>query len=171
MAEGRFGSSAIRGVLQICGEIIMRIIPVILLTILCISCQHGRSLHAAKTLSSGSNEIVHLELCQFGANLYFFQTTRAELNSAPKWRANADFPPLAPRKAEAAALKEAQRIDPSIDKWVRESICLRELDDDCWCYQIRFYPLVPMAGLPQRLDVPVLMNGQVVHATTEPRKK
>jgi hypothetical protein len=98
------------------------------------------------------------------------QTTQAILTKSPRWKENADFPPLPPRKAETAALQEAKRLCPEVNSWALEYVKLRQITDECWCYMVCFRRTdVAFTGLPDtslELEIPVLMNGQAIAGST-----
>src|SRR5690349_17206791 len=97
-------------------------------TLACVSCQHARP-HSIRNLQTGSNdtEAINLSLSEFERVLYCFQVTPAVIRMAPEWKKNAPFPPLSPRRAEAAALLEARRLRPDVEKWHRDVIILSEI--------------------------------------------
>lgn len=137
----------------------------------CASCKHPRGQSVSnQPASAEDSEVVTLSLPDFEGTLYFFQTTRGSLRATPKWKTDAAFPPLSPRRAETAALKRAQQVRPDVQKWYRESISLMESGDDAWFYLVRFWQGdVGITGLPHFLDVPVLMDGRALPAITKPK--
>ena len=111
-----------------------------------------------------------LDLSEFEGTVYFFETTEAVLNSAPRWNTNAAFPPLSPRKAEEVARAEAQRLRPDVTAWRLDTIELRPIIDDCWCYVAELSRAdIAFTGKPYFLKIPVLMNGQAVQGATQQR--
>ena len=116
------------------------------------------------------SDTVALGLSVFEGKTYFFETTEAVLNGTPRWNTNADFPPLSPRKAEAAARSEAQQLRPDVATWWLETIELRPIIDGCWCYAVRLTRGdVAITGMPYFLTVPVLMSGQAVQGALQQR--
>jgi hypothetical protein len=152
----------------------MRWLLLLLLLACCASCQHPRR-QSSQTVTVGvvdGDEIRTLSLPEFEGALYFFQTAQSALAKTPRWRPQAEFPPLSPRKAEAAALQRAQQIRPDVRKWRRESISLHESGDGDWYYLVTFWRGdIAIAGLPYFLQVPVLMDGHALPATINPKKK
>jgi hypothetical protein len=117
-------------------------------------------------------EMVTLCLPDFEGVLFFFQTTRGHLRKTPMWKPEVEFPPLSPRKAEAAALQRARQIRPDVIKWHLDSICLHESGDDAWFYIVTFSRGdIVTAGLPSFLQVPVLMDGEALPPTRTPKKE
>lgn len=145
----------------------MRYIALTLLLSCCTSCQHtGTHSRVDRKVRIDQGERVNLSLSEFEGALYFFETTEAVLNAAPRWKKGSEFPPLSPRKAMAVALDEAKRIRPDVSKWNMESVSLSQHGDDeeeCWVYCVRFSRGdIVITGLPFYLDVPVLMSGEAV---------
>ena len=151
----------------------MRFFILILIATLCASCQQPRSQsRSQQPTSTGDAELVILSLSDFEGALYFFQTTRGSLRATPRWKSGAEFPPLSPRRAAEVALQRAQQIRPDVRKWHRASICLHQSDDYTWFYLVRFWRAdISIAGSPYFLDVPVLMDGRALPATTRPKEK
>ena len=151
----------------------MRFCILSLIVALCASCQHARIQSRSQQPASAEDaELVTLSLPDFEGVLYFFQTTRGSLRATPKWKSDAEFPPLSPRRAEEVALQRAQQMRPDVLKWHRENISLQESDHDAWFYLVRFWRGDrAITGLPHFLDVPVLMDGRALPATTKPGKK
>lgn len=145
---------------------------VAILAVCCVSCQHVPQTGREPTSPSQRSEVLHLvPPCEFEGEVFYFDFESSALDSAPKWSAKADFPPLSPRKAEAVALNWAQSVRPDVTKWLLESISLEPrngLDDDgCWYYVVTFSRGdIAVTGLPYFLRVPVLMSGRVVQALT-----
>ena len=111
-----------------------------------------------------------LDVSEFEGNVWFFETTEAVLNRTPRWETNAEFPPLSPRKAEVAARAEAQRLRPDVKVWSLDTVELRPVIDDCWCYVVGLHRGdIAITGKPYFLKVPVLMNGQAVQGALEQR--
>ena len=130
----------------------MRLYPFVLIPVLLAACksEHVDGLFAQvgtkAPISNNAEEPLHfgvgyfngkrtdtvaLGVSEFEGKVYFFETTEAVLNGTPRWKTNADFPPLSPRKAEAAARNEALRLRPDIEEWLLESIKLRKVLDEC----------------------------------------
>ena len=162
----------------------MRIAFVILVSVLCAGCQHqnarGRESQMkmigtaaedrpepldfpVKHVNGKASHVVSLGLSDCEGKIYFFETREVVLNGTPRWRTNADFPPLAPREAEAAGRREVQRLRPDVAEWTRLDIELHQIINDCWCYNVCFLRGdVSYTGSPPVIKVPVLMNGQAV---------
>lgn len=141
----------------------------------CVSCQHPRSASQPQAANSvGDSEIVNLGLSEFEGSLYFFRTSRGSLRKAAKWNKSAEFPPLSPQRAQEAAWNRVRQIRPDVRRWHRESISLHPFgnslylfDTDEWFYIVKFSRAdVPVTGVPYYLDVPVLMDGRAVPAST-----
>jgi hypothetical protein len=149
-----------------------RLTFLVVLAIFCASCQHpGAYSDRSPITRNDDTEVVTLSLSQFEQVLYFFQATRGEIRRTPEWRQDSAFPPLSPRLAETAALLEAGRLRPDVQKWHRESISLQETWDGRWMYVVRLWRGdVAYTGLPPFLDVPVLMDGHAIEGATKERK-
>jgi hypothetical protein len=81
----------------------------------------------------------------------------------PAWTADAESPPLAPRRAEQLAIEKFRHLVADNIKWKRESITLEDAGDGLhWIYIVRFTYAGISAGLSPRLDVVVLMDGTVL---------
>lgn len=146
-----------------------------LLTFLCISCQSTRQVTEQAT-QHGNGKLEDLSVSEFEGRLYFFYVNSSDLDSGPKWLGSAPFPPLSPRHAESAARAEAQRIRPDVTKWLLDSIKLvpiRSLDNpEVWYYCVRLWRGdIAITGLPYFLEIPVLMDGRAVAASTKERPK
>ena len=142
------------------------------LSLLLVCCTSCRTANSPATVSPDPSDadIVTLGIPEFEGALYFFQTTRGVLRQTPQWKPEAEFPPLSPRRAERAALQRAQQLRPDVKKWHRESICLRESAGDAWYYEVTFWRGdIAITGLPSLLRVPVLMDGQALPATADPK--
>ena len=149
----------------------------ILIAMFCASCQHPRSQsqsHAANSVED--SEMVNLSMSQFEGVLYFFRTSRGSLRKTPKWNRSAEFPPLSPRRAQEAAWNRVRQLRPDVRSWYRESISLHpfgnslyDFNTDEWFYVVQFSRAdVPVTGVPFYLDVPVLMDGRALTASTGP---
>jgi hypothetical protein len=139
----------------------------LLLASLCLSCKTPtNSWHAPPNPDTGSNISVGA-ICEFEGKLYFFVAPDEVLKSTPKWRPHSDFPPLPPRRAKAIAIGEAQRLRPDIPGWRLDNIELRQAYDDWWYYTVSLIRSDFIMGKPALMQVPVLMNGEAVHGTTE----
>jgi len=149
----------------------MRLLPILFLVACCLSCHApGNSGRAPPKSDSGTN-FVGLAVCEFEGKVYFFEATAEVLATTPKWNAATDFPPLSPRRAEAVAIAEARRLCPDVPGWKPDNIALRQLDGDFWYYAVSLYSAGLVIGRPHVLEVPVLMNGEAVHGTTEQKWK
>jgi hypothetical protein len=151
----------------------MRFYSFILLAMCCTSCHHAhRALSTDKPATGRESERVLLRLSSFEGVDYFFYTTRSVLLSAPRWTERMQYPPLSPRKAEAAAMQRAAQIRPDVVKWRRGFISLEETYEDCWFYVFRFSRFdTAYTGLPPVLEVPVTMSGYALEAKTVPDTK
>jgi len=113
---------------------------------------------------SADGPVAQLSDSDFEGVTYIFQTTRSSIRSTPKWKPNEEFPPLSPRKAEAAALGRAHQLRPDVSTWNTESICLNYIGDD-WFYLVKLWRAdIAITGLPYFLEVPVLMDGNALPA-------
>ncbi len=134
---------------------------------LCLSCKAPiDSWHAPPNPDTGSHTAA-MVICEFELKVYFFEATDVVLESTPKWRPHADFPPLSPRRAEAVAVAEAKRLRPDVPGWKLDNTELRQSYDDWWYYVVSLYRSDFIMGKPALMQVPVLMNGEAVHGTTE----
>ena len=76
-------------------------------------------------------------------------------------------PPLAPRKAEQIARKKLAEFFPDGRRWRIESITLQPFggvigQEKQWIYILRFMERdIVSAGLPESMEIPVLMSGVV----------
>ena len=138
----------------------------------CTACQHA-TVSSRAPIRPTSPEWADLSWCSFWDTNYFFQCPRSQISSQPQWKPEEDFPPLPPRKAEAAAKAQARLIRPDITEWTRHRISLTSSDTGLW-----YYVVTLSAGDRYRtgshtdyLEVPVLMNGETVQAFTEGNKK
>ena len=130
---------------------------------------------AAFSTATNAPDAVALSISDFESSTFHFQISRSELLQTPKWRDSRQFPPLSPRKAEAAALRRAQQLRPDVSKWNLEGICLLRwawADDDRSYYLVTFWRGdIAITGLPYFLRIPVLMDGTAVQAVNRPDKK
>jgi hypothetical protein len=169
----------------------MRHYPIILLSVMFVACrsQHLDGLHPEggvtppgdginpeplefpiSYVNGKRSDVVALDLSEFEGTVYFFETTEAVLDHTPRWKTDAAFPLLPPRKAETAAREEAGRLRPDVKTWRLDTIELRPVIDDCWCYVVELHRGdIPIQGKPHFLKVPVLMNGQAVRGALQQR--
>ena len=148
----------------------MRLLALSLILVCCMSCRHtGNGLLTSPHPDDA--KIVFVCASDFEDVTYSFQTNRGALRRTPRWKSDAEFPPLSPRRAGRAALLRAQQLRPDVQKWRLESICLDESGDDAWYYLFTFARGdIPITGLPQFLQVPVLMDGLALPATIPENK-
>ena len=138
----------------------------------CAACQH-ETLPGRVPFQRTSPEWTDLSICSFWDTNYFFQCPRSQISSQPQWKPEDDYPPLPPRKAEAAALAQARRIRPDIPEWSSLGICLRQSDAGVWFYVVTLTrgDAFLRTGVLDHLEVPVLMSGETVQVFTEGNKR
>ena len=153
----------------------VKLVSLILIWLLFGACQSSRSpdepLNFGKQYINGKlSDLCSLGLSTIEQKHYYFEVTESDLNKAPRWIENTPYPPLSPRDAEAAAREEAHRLRPDVTAWHLDAIELRNVVQDCWCYHVVFFRGdVAIAGLPEFLRIPILMNGRAVHGSTASR--
>ena len=145
----------------------MRWLALLLILLGCTACQHQHPRDHGATpalVPSKAQDAVGLgHMSTFEGANYFFETTQGVIDAAPKWKANEAFPPLSPRKAMVAALREVKRLRPDVAEWNLERVALEGRDSAFWFYEVTFTRSdVPYTGLPYFLHVPVLMDGTAV---------
>jgi hypothetical protein len=145
----------------------MRFLLVILVAISCASCRHTPPAKPAARNedppSHGTDPNRWLCDSKFEGATYVFTVPDALLRRTSQWRADSDLLPLAPDKAEAAAISEARRLRPDVGVWGCDSLALRRADHTVWFYLVTLFRTdVPSAGLPDFLTVPVLLSGEAV---------
>ena len=102
---------------------------------------------------------------------FYFEVTGEGLLKTPIWKADADSPPLAPRKADQLATEKFRQLISDAAEWKRERITLEDAGDGLHCiYIVRFTYAGISAGLPPFLDVVVLMDGTVVEPKVRENK-
>ena len=107
---------------------------------------------------------------EFEGVTFTFAVPDSVLRAAPQWRVEARPPPCSPNDAVVAAIKEAKELRLDIVAgWQKDSIELREVWDGCWVYVVRLYRSDFVMGLPDILEIPVLMTGQALHPVTQHR--
>jgi hypothetical protein len=95
-----------------------------------------------------------------------FEVTGERVLKTPAWKADADAPPLPPRKADQLATAKFRQLIPDAKNWKRERIALEDAGDGLhWIYIVEFRQSGTFNGVPPFLKVIVLMDGTVV----EPR--
>lgn len=115
-----------------------------------------------------------VKLCYFGSFefegvTYSFGTAWETFNATPNWNESDDFPPLSPRKAISAALREAKRIRPDVSEWTVENVTLDQMQNH-WFYRVQCARNDGAGtGIHLPLTVPVLMDGTAVHGEIGPR--
>jgi len=106
---------------------------------------------------------------------YDFGIYEDELSRTPPWRTEEEFPPLSPRKAEASAREQLEKLVEQSERWNRRSIALHQMSGgDKWVYVIHFsgfHPRGVIDGLVPEMKLVVLMNGQVVRPRISPYGK
>jgi hypothetical protein len=150
----------------------MRFCSLILIALVCAACQQTHShLLTTASLAATNDMVVPPVLSEFEGSLYCFQTTQSAVEAAPQWKARAEFPPLSPRRAAAAALKEAGRLRPDVSVWRVESIALQPCGgENYWIYRVVLWRGdIAITGLPSFLEIPLLMNGKVIHPARNPK--
>jgi hypothetical protein len=138
---------------------------------ICASCQHpGANTRQSSDARGDDAKAGLFLLSNFEGVSYFFEATRAEIRRTPEWKGSVEFPPLPPRRAEAAALLVVRKLRPDVQKWSRESISLKQISGGRWMYVVRFWRGdVGLAGVPYYLNVPVLMDGHAIEGTLKPK--
>ena len=144
----------------------------ILIVLGCTACQHA-AVSNRVPIHPTNPEWIDLSVCSFWDTNYFFQCPRSQISSQPQWKPEEDYPPLPPRRAEAAALAQARLIRPDITEWSRLTISLTSSDTGLWYYVVTFAAGDRLRTGPvgDYLKVPVLMNGETVQVSTEGNKK
>ena len=144
----------------------------ILILLGCTACQHA-TVSTRGPIRRTSPEWTDLSVCSFWDTNYWFQCPRSKISSQPQWKLEQDFPPLPPRKAQAAALAQARLFRPDITSWGALYIALTSSDEGLWYYVVTFIAGDRLRTGPVRdyLEVPVLMNGETVQVFTEADKR
>jgi len=144
----------------------------ILIVLGCTACQHA-TVSSRVPIRRTSPEWTDLSRCSFWDTNYFFECPRSRIYSQPQWKPEEDYPPLPPKKAEAAALAQARLIRPDITEWSSLKISLTRSDEGLWYYVVTLSAgdRLRTGGYTDYLEVPVLMNGETVQAFTEADKK
>jgi len=143
----------------------------ILIVLGCTACQHA-TVSSRVPIRPTNPEWTDLSMCSFWDTNYFFPCPRSQISSQPQWKPEEDYPPLPPRKAEAAALAQARLIRPDVTEWLSLRISLTRSDTGLWYYVVTFARGDALrTGRADYLEVPVLMNGETVQAFTEANKK
>ena len=109
-------------------------------------------------------------------NRYDFKITDADMAGTPVWKEQDDHPPLAARKALAAARSGLAQIVSDHKDWTLEGLTLQQWHDGShWYYLAVFNAPVPPGvisiGRPVSMTIPVLMNGAAVKPKVSPRPK
>jgi hypothetical protein len=144
----------------------------ILMLLGCTACQHA-TVSSRVPIRRTNPEWADLSWCSFWDTNYYFQCPRSQISSQPQWKPEVDYPPLPPRKAEAAAVAQARLIRPDITRWDTLRISLAGSDEWYWYYVVTLVAgdRYRTGGHTDYLEVPVLMNGQTVQAFTDENKK
>lgn len=96
---------------------------------------------------------------------YTFHVSGERLLKTPIWAADADNPPLPPRKAQALAVQCYKKLGLRLDDWMVESIELEDAGDALhWLYVVHFREH-PSIGRALRFSVIVLMDRTVAECT------
>ena len=150
----------------------MRFHIFLLILLGCTACQHA-AVSNRVPIRRTSPEWADLSVCSFWETNYWFQCPRSQISSQPQWKSEEDYPPLPPRKAEAAALAQARLIRPDITAWDCRMISLASSDTGFWYYVVTFIAgdRLRTGAHPDYLEVPVLMNGETAQVFTEAEKK
>ena len=144
----------------------------ILIVLGCTACQHA-VVSSRAPIRPTDPEWADLRWCSFWDTNYYFQCPRSEISSQPQWKLEEDYPPLPPRRAEAAAVAQARLVRPDVARWDTLRISLAGSDDWYWHYVVTLIAgdRYRTGGHSDRLEVPVLMNGRTVQAFTDENKK
>jgi len=144
----------------------------ILIVLGCTACQHA-TVSSRVPIRRTSPEWTDLSMCSFWDTNYWFQCPRSQTSSQPRWKTEEDYPPLPPRKAEAAAVAQARLIRPDISRWDTLKISLEGSDQWYWYYVVTLVAgdRLRTGGSIDQLEVPVLMNGRTVQVFTDENKK
>lgn len=119
------------------------------------------------SISAARAADVNVWMCIYGNAGYFFTATPEIIAKLPDWPLHVDEPPLAPRKAERVARKKLAEFFPDGRRWRIESITLQPFggnigEEKQWIYVCRFMERdIVSAGLPESIEIPVLMTGLV----------
>jgi hypothetical protein len=91
-----------------------------------------------------------------------FEVTREQLLKTTAWKAEDDFPPLSPRKAEKLATIKFGKLIKNTKGWERERISLQTIgDNERWFYVVEFSHH-GSDGPPPYFKIIVLMDGTVI---------
>ena len=101
-----------------------------------------------------------------------FQVYEDELARTPAWRADEEFPPLSPRKADASASDRLEKLVEQADRWRRKAIELHQMKgNDRWVYVVHFtgfHPPGVFDGMVPKMRVVVLMDGRAIEPRVSP---
>ncbi|MEI7728378.1 MAG: hypothetical protein WCO56_02355 [Verrucomicrobiota bacterium] len=101
-----------------------------------------------------------------------FEVTGERVLKTPIWKADADSPPLAPRRADQLATAKFRKLISDTKGWKRGSITLVDAGDSLhWYYVIHFVQMDEFSGVPPTLHVIVLMDGTVVEPRIDEDKR
>ena len=125
------------------------------------------------TAVSERSEERHLNDDVAFAKEYTFAVLEKVIKRSPRWPPDSENPPLAPRAAVRAAERIASRFvvaDPPFQRRIA-TISLLPLEEDRWYWSVGFEwrptGVVGGTGIPNHLDVPVLMDGTAVQPTVK----
>lgn len=106
---------------------------------------------------------------------YDFEVYEDDLALTPSWRADEEFPPLSPRKAEASARGQLKKLIEQSERWTRGGIALEQMSGgDKWVYIVYFsgfHPPGVIDGMVPQMRLVVLMNGRVIEPRISPYGK
>jgi hypothetical protein len=105
---------------------------------------------------------------------YDFDVYQDDLNRTPAWQTNEEFPPLSPRKAEAAARRQLDKLVEHAERWNRRIVALHQMSDsDKWVYVVHFsgfHPPGVLDGAVPQMRLVVLMDGRALEPRVSPHR-
>ena len=127
---------------------------------------------------AGEQDFMGWRVCDFKDKSYRFKITKSAVAKAPKWEQQQREPPLAPRAAYAAALRQAKKLRPEVTNWNVASISLTPLGvsdetflNEQWIYMVTLQDYSgPISGIPHAMSIPVLLNGATIQPEIKGRK-
>jgi hypothetical protein len=106
---------------------------------------------------------------------YDFDVYQNDLAQTPPWRAEDEYPPLSPRRAEMSARAQLKELVTEPERWNRGAIALHQLSGgDRWIYVVHFSGFHPPGvhdGAVPQMRLVVLMNGHVIKPRVTPHGK
>jgi len=119
------------------------------------------------TVGKSADDFRGGRVCEFKDGQYDFRLSTVALEKAPKWKHNAESPPLAPRKAQAIALAQAKQLCPEVRRWNTASISLEPSSlidiDEYWIYMVKLEDCSePVGGVRSYLEIPIYMDGSTI---------